>query len=124
MYNLNLVKISFSLITSFSILCGSIYNCFEQYLPEFFKRFVKYGKLDNRKSKKNCMEVPKAWFKHFYVIALSLSIITFLLTTYVYVLGNRMPNWLSWYLNETVGLFRVATGNFLLANTTTTIITI
>ena len=68
-------------------------NFFEHYLPSTIIQTFRYGKFSytGRRSYINYLEVPKRWFKHFYVIAtVYLTIILYLLFS-AYCLSRPAP---------------------------------
>lgn len=56
------------------------------------------------------IEVPKSYFKHFYVFAIIWAILTLGLTFNVYMLGTEVPEWIIDSLDFLCGSDRVANG--------------
>lgn len=56
------------------------------------------------------IEVPKSYFKHFYVFAIVWAILILGLTFNVYVLGTKVPSWIIDALDLLCGSDRVANG--------------
>lgn len=111
---INYVKIYFSLLTSLMILMGSIVNSLEKYLPHFVSEVVRYGKYGVKDKKLQFIHIPKAWFKHFYVISSVTAIAAFILTVNVYICGNKPPAGFLLLLDASVGVIRIPTGNLLI----------
>lgn len=111
MNRINYVKIMFSLFASNMFLMSSLINTVEPYLPGTFKRLFRYGKFAYQESSLPLVEVPKAWFKHFYVLSAITSVTSLILAINVYVFNLNPPNWIQSVLNETVGSTRSASGN-------------
>lgn len=86
-------------------------NSFEKYLPDFIKRSFRYGKFasDAKVDFVKKSEVPKSWFKHFYVSSSIISITVLHYVVNVYIFGNFPPKWLRWFLDENFGIYRFAT---------------
>lgn len=70
--HINLLDFMFINFSVFIIFAGALINLVEPYLPLFITQSFRYGKHES-KGEKNAfvclLEVPKAWFKHFYVFA-------------------------------------------------------
>lgn len=106
---MNYVQILFSLFTTSVIACGSLINYFEKYLPQFISQSFRYGKF-SVVGKKSILtiEVPKSWFKHFYVLAVIL--FTYLLSVIiaVYLCEFKVPYYLLQILDTLCGEERYA----------------
>lgn len=73
----------------------------------------RYGKFGVKKEiSKLAIEVPKSWFKHFYVLAFYIFIYIFYLVTCTYVFNNDVPRWFIQLLNITCGRDREATSKY------------
>lgn len=94
------------------ILMGSLINTYEAYLPQFFISSIRYGKFAIEGRKLKILEVPKSWFKHFYVFSALSSIGAIILAVSVYVFGKAPPVSFMLVLDATVGSLRYSTGSF------------
>ncbi|CAH1970472.1 unnamed protein product [Acanthoscelides obtectus] len=108
--NMNFVLLYYAAMSWTMIMYSSLVNFFEDYLPRILVEAFKYGKCAcNEKTKLvSKIEVPKAWFKHFYVIAVIVFSYIFYATTWVYVVGGDVAEWFSNFLNICCGQGRVA----------------
>lgn len=83
--------INFSLLIVFA---GALMNFLEPHLPMFITQSFRYGKHES-KGEKNALvcllEVPKAWFKHFYVFAFGWSVLAFYLTIKGIIFKSSAP---------------------------------
>lgn len=92
---------------------GSLLNMFENRLPTYFIKLIRYGKFaHNGKisgfTKRMIKEVPKSWFCHFYCLGvLAYSVIFYQVTT-VYVFNSDVSGWLAKLLDISCGNKRVA----------------
>lgn len=75
-------------------MLGALINFIEPYLPVFITQTFRYGK-HAYKGAPNWLaqigEIPKSYFKHFYVFALLWSAVAMYLVTHVYVGGYQAP---------------------------------
>lgn len=79
---------------AFGMLCMSLMvNFCEHYLPIVIVQTFRYGKFSytGKKSFINYFEVPKSWFRHFYVIATLYSFAILYVIFNVYVLQSPVP---------------------------------
>lgn len=112
---LNYMQILFSSLSLNIILLGSLINTFEKYLPVLIKRAFRYGKFSCEEESKVAvkMEVPKSWFRHFYVMAVILSSGALYLMVNCYFFGGEVPVWLFRFLDSCCGILRQASGWYL-----------
>lgn len=97
MFEVNTIKIIFSFMTFFIVFFGLLLNKFEKYLPIFIVRSLRYGKFAAKGRDQGIIksiDVPKSWFRHFYVFSSILSIITLCFVLGSYVLNIPVPFWL------------------------------
>lgn len=97
MTELNIIKVLFSLMTLFILVCGISINLVEKYLPPFIVCAFRYGKFAYKGKYKSFIkpiEVPKSWFKHFYVVSSLLSLTALWFVFGSYVLNSQVPLWL------------------------------
>lgn len=84
--------INFSLLIIFT---GVLMNFLEPHLPLFITQSFRYGKHESKGAKNPlvCMlEVPKAWFKHFYIFAFGWSAFALYLTMKGIILKTAAPD--------------------------------
>lgn len=99
----DLIFINF--ICTITIL-GALINFIEPYLPVLITQTFRYGKHSHKGPPSRLVqlaEIPKAWFRHFYVFALVWSSVCMYLAVYVYVGGYRAPNAVLWFLDLMCG---------------------
>ncbi|XP_046674289.1 polyprenol reductase-like [Homalodisca vitripennis] len=96
---LNLLKIGFTLMTLFIVVIGGFINNFEKCLPTFIAQTFRYGKFAYKGEPSSLrfiiLEVPKRWFKHFYIFSSIWSTYALMLMTYVYIFGGDMPHYVN-----------------------------
>ncbi|XP_069683014.1 polyprenal reductase [Periplaneta americana] len=96
MMELNLLKIGFSFMTIFVVVTGCLINNIEKRLPVFIRQTLRHGKYAyrGRPSRIKVIEVPKSWFRHFYVFASVYSTLCLVLTFGMYFLSWELPSWM------------------------------
>lgn len=112
MYMINYVQLIFALLTSSVIALGSLINYFEKYLPAFISEIFRYGKFafnDKKQSLIKPVQVPKSWFKHFYVFSSFLTLFALYVVIQAYIFEIGPPLWLSKLLDISCGNLRRAT---------------
>lgn len=92
----------------FVIILGSLLNYFEKYLPIFIVQIYRYGKFSytGKSSFIKPIQVPKAWFRHFYVYSTILVPATLCLTIASYYFNMEIPHWIIYVLDLTGGYYR------------------
>ncbi|CAG9836980.1 unnamed protein product [Diabrotica balteata] len=94
---MNYILLGFSLASTLMILFSNILNFFEKNLPTVFSQTIRYGKFASKEKSKRfskfLIEIPKACFKHFYVVALNCYAVVFAMVTAVYLLKYEVPWW-------------------------------
>lgn len=108
MISINYVQLIFAFLASSIIALGSLINYFEPYLPAFFIEVFRYGKFayKGKSSFIKPIQVPKAWFRHFYVTAIILSYTILCIVIGVYVFKISPPLWIKQILNVVCGELR------------------
>lgn len=109
---IDLIFIYFTLTIVIFAIC---INVSESNIPPIILQTFRYGKhAYNGKPSRfvQAFEVPKSYFKHFYVFAIVWAILMFGLTFNVYVLGTGVPNWIIDALDFLFGSDRVVTSKF------------
>lgn len=90
----NLVDLLFINLICIITVLGALVNFIEPYLPTIITQTFRYGK-HAYKGAPNWLaqmgEIPKSYFKHFYVFALIWSAIFMYLVTHVYIGGYQCP---------------------------------
>lgn len=78
MDDFSLIKGSFALLTFLMVFMSSLINICENHLPDHMRSAFRYGKFayNGKKSQVPTIEVPKSWFKHFYVYSSILTVFT------------------------------------------------
>lgn len=121
---MDLIKLLFLQLTFCIVVLGSLVSLVEPYLPgeikelsnlqsindflipDIIKQSFRYGKHAHKgKSEKlvEKTEMPKSWFKHFYVFAFIWSWLFLYLAVDVYFSGSKPSKFLIGYLNLSCG---------------------
>lgn len=109
--NINLINILFMQLTFVIVILGTLISLIEKYLPAAIKQTFRYGKhASKEKSDKlvEKIEIPKAWFSHFYVFAIVWSWAWFVITVNVYFFGYELHPYIIKYLDFSCGSDRTA----------------
>ncbi|XP_008191881.1 polyprenol reductase isoform X2 [Tribolium castaneum] len=112
LFNINLCKLFFVIITSSLVILGVLINFFEPHLPAFIKKTFRYGKFasDEKSLLVQSVEVPKSYFRHFYVAAAFIFCPIFLKEVVaVYVFNKGVDDWIETLLNFSCGYGRLST---------------
>uniref|UniRef100_T1GBQ6 Polyprenal reductase n=1 Tax=Megaselia scalaris TaxID=36166 RepID=T1GBQ6_MEGSC len=92
--HINLVDFMFINFSMMIVFAGALMNFLEPHLPQFITQSFRYGKHES-KGEKNplvcLLEVPKSWFKHFYVFALGWSALALYLTVKGIIFRTSAP---------------------------------
>ncbi|KAF5282168.1 hypothetical protein FQR65_LT02865 [Abscondita terminalis] len=79
-------------MTTTLLLMGSLVNSFEKYLPTITTQFIRYGKFASKEAPiLQILQVPKSYFKHFYVYASLLTLATFCSLVSVFTFKVEVP---------------------------------
>lgn len=108
---MNLINILFVQLTIVIVVLGTLMNLLERYLPTAIKQTFRYGKHAHKeKSDKlvELIEIPKAWFSHFYVFAIIWSFIWLVMAINVYFFDYQLHKYLAAYLDLSCGSDRKA----------------
>ena len=84
---MNLINILFMQLTFVIVILGTLMNLIERYLPTVIKQTFRYGKYAHKENSDKLVEkieIPKAWFSHFYVFAIFWSWGWLIITVSVY----------------------------------------
>nr|XP_022899819.1 polyprenol reductase [Onthophagus taurus] len=109
MYDFNWVQLVMCLMTVIMVFMSGILNNFEKYLPKSVSSSFRYGKFAGEKSA--ILEVPKAWFKHFYVFSSIASVAAFVLFVKVYCYDYETPDFILDGLDFALGAKRQISAN-------------
>lgn len=84
-----------------SVVSSIIVNILHNKLPPSNSRLYRYGKIaeEEKHFLSDCVEVPKEWFKHFYVFASILSAFQFLLVVHAFVFELPIPEFVIHFLD-------------------------
>lgn len=110
---LNSVQLVFLATVIGVVLFGSLVNVFENYLPVYITQWVRYGKFADKAEKSVLVvQVPKSWFRHFYVYAAILFSAIFYMCVNNYIYQKPPPEWVYTVLDYSMGYLRKPTGNY------------
>lgn len=109
---MNFIRVLFCLLTAVIIISSSIINFFESRLPPFLSRIFRYGKFSSEKPSRLAIEVPKSWFKHFYILAFFVYTYLLWLVAGVYIFNMNVPDHVTYFLDLSCGHRRVALGKY------------
>lgn len=106
---MNLLKLLFAQMSLVIIIFGGLINAIEHHLPVFISRSFRYGKYGTQHTSKGflkAIEVPKSWFKHFYIYSSILSTVYIIFLTRIYFFNSPVPQWVIDLLNTSYGVPR------------------
>lgn len=92
------------------LVCALFMNTAEEYLPAAVRQFVRYGKFSYKGQTDkfiSLLEVPKAWFKHFYAFAAIYAGLGGVLVVQVYFRGWKVPGIVVAFLDFVYGPNRI-----------------
>lgn len=102
LYSINFVNILYINLILVIVILGSLIQFIEPYVPVSIKQTFRYGK-HSFKGEGNVlvskMEVPKSWFKHFYVFAFLWSVGGWWITFQCFIQGKQVPSFVIQFLN-------------------------
>ncbi|CAO1430794.1 unnamed protein product [Diamesa serratosioi] len=108
---MNLIDLLFIALTFFVVVLGTLVTSIEKYLPDAIKQSFRYGKhahTGQQDKLVSLLELPKSWFKHFYVFAFAWTWLAVYLAVDVYFLGNRPHQFVLSFLDLSCGSDRSA----------------
>lgn len=97
------------------VILGALINFIEPYLPVFITQTFRYGKHSYKGAPNKIAqlsEIPKSYFKHFYVFALIWSILITYLVTWTYIGGYALPDFVINSLDVICGRSREVKSTF------------
>lgn len=96
------------------VIFSALINSIEPYLPVSLRQSIRYGKFAYKGNDQDkfvsLLEVPKSWFKHFYVFAAVYSTIAMILVVIVYLRGSPVPGIVLGFLDLVYGYDRTEKG--------------
>ncbi|XP_061400967.1 polyprenol reductase [Musca vetustissima] len=105
-YKLNLVNTIFIGFTVIIVIFGSLITAVESILPDFIKQSFRYGKHKHNGPEITMvsrMEVPKSWFKHFYIFAFSWAMLALYLVLKGIIMHSTAPEYVIEFLDFMAG---------------------
>ncbi|KAG5670163.1 hypothetical protein PVAND_000444 [Polypedilum vanderplanki] len=125
---MNLINLLFIQLTVVIVILGTLMNLIEKHLPTNVKQMFRYGKhaYNGEKSDKlvSKIEIPKTWFKHFYVFALFWSWSAVILSIAIYFFDQKPHEYFIKYLDLSCGQDRKAETSPLLTLSTLILMTL
>lgn len=112
---LNIVDLIYIYFIATIVIFGVCINVSEDNLPTALLQTFRYGKHAYKGSPSRLVqtfEIPKSYFKHFYVFAIVWAISIFYLCLSVYALGAKVPDWIIDALDLLCGSNRVANSEY------------
>lgn len=94
-HTMNFIDLIFINFIVVIVILGALINFIEPYLPVFITQTFRYGKHSYKGAPNKIAqlsEIPKSYFKHFYVFALIWSILVMYLVTWAYVCVYPIPD--------------------------------
>lgn len=110
---MNWIELIFIIYTLTVVILAVFIEVSESNISPVFLQTFRYGKHKYKGKPSRfvqAFEVPKSYFKHFYVFAVIWAILIFGLTFNVYVLGTKVPEWIIDALDLLCGSDRVVSG--------------
>lgn len=102
-------------LTFVVVVLGTLMTLLEKYLPVAIKQMFRYGKHAHKEKSDKLVErieIPKAWFSHFYVFAIFWSWASFILAVNVYFFGYQPHRYFFSYLDLSCGIDRKAESEY------------
>ncbi|XP_055626159.1 polyprenol reductase [Toxorhynchites rutilus septentrionalis] len=102
LHSINLINFLFVQLVVIIVVLGSLIATIERYLPTAVCQTFRYGKHAHKGPQDrliSLLEVPKSWFKHFYVFAAAWSTAAFYLMLNAYFAGNVTPSYVIDFLD-------------------------
>lgn len=101
-YNVHPVNTIFAGFTILIVIFGSLINLIEPMLPVFIKQSFRYGKHKHKDPQDAIVtksEIPKSWFGHFYVFALTWSLWALYLVLKGIITHSEAPDYVLFFLD-------------------------
>lgn len=93
-YKINLTQLVFIIFIITIVLLGGLMTLVESHLPNSIRQSFRYGKHSHKGETDalvNRLEVPKAWFSHFYVFAIAWSLLALFFISTVILNQREAP---------------------------------
>ncbi|XP_065084325.1 polyprenol reductase-like [Ochlerotatus camptorhynchus] len=100
--SVNLINFLFAQLIVIIVLLGGLIATIEKYLPTLISQTFRYGKHAHKGPQDrfvSLLEVPKSWFKHFYVFAALWSAAGFYFMVNNYLAGQPAPSYVIDFLD-------------------------
>lgn len=100
--SINLINFLFVQLFVLIVVLGGLIATVERYLPTAIRQSFRYGKHAFQGPQDrftSLLEVPKSWFKHFYVFAAVWSVLGFSLMLNAYFMGKPAPGFVVDFLD-------------------------
>ncbi|XP_026294757.1 polyprenol reductase isoform X2 [Apis mellifera] len=112
---INIIRILFIFCTIFTGILGLLIYRMESYLPIFLTRTYRYGKYSVNIYEPIIAktEVPRKWFKHFYIFAAPASSYVLYLVICIYLWEYDISKNIMWILDICLGSFRQPLGTLI-----------
>lgn len=110
---MNWIDLIFIYFTLTIVVFAVCINISESNISPILLQTFRYGKHAYRGEPSRlvqAVEIPKSYFRHFYVFAIVWAILVFGLTFNVYVLGTKVPDWIIDALDFLFGSNRTVSG--------------
>ncbi|XP_063823662.1 polyprenol reductase [Ostrinia nubilalis] len=98
---LNILDIAFLGLASAVTFTGFLINNFEKHVPAFIIKGFRYGSFAYKGSDANFLqliEIPKSWYRHFYLFATCFGSVTLIYIFAVYYLDYGVHKYVSFFL--------------------------
>ncbi|KAL2739779.1 polyprenol reductase-like [Vespula maculifrons] len=108
--DVNFIRYLFIFSSCIILIFGSLILYAEAYLPVLITRTFNYGKYAIKIHQPIIAktELPKKWFRHFYVFAAPIFTCSFILFFYKYFMNGTIPEIIYWLLDTSLGTSRKA----------------
>lgn len=93
---INIIDLIFLNLAFFATFTGVLINNYEKYLPSFIIKGYKYGSFAYQGSDAkylSAIEIPKSYYRHFYLFSTVFSTTTLVYMVCVYFLGYEMNHY-------------------------------
>jgi 3-oxo-5-alpha-steroid 4-dehydrogenase 3 / polyprenol reductase len=98
---LNILDIIFVGLASVTTFTGVVINNFEKHVPAFIIKGYRYGSFAYKGSEANFLqliEIPKSWYRHFYLFASLFGSAILFYTLLVYYMNYAVNKYISLFL--------------------------
>lgn len=116
MFQLSIIDAIFIQFALVIVIFGNLLHLLEPYVPVCIRQGFRYGKFGyngNACAWVSWIEIPKSYFKHFYISSTFCSFFALCIAMYVYCFNGVTPEWFLGFLNFWCCSERVATGKII-----------